>query len=122
MKTLKLSLLLLFICVMADAQRFSVSTNALEFANLGTINAELSYAPGQRWSINIGAKYNPFTFWDGEPEAQFQNRQRTIWFGARYWPWHVYSDWWIGLKTQAQEYNVGGILSPRTEEGDRYGV
>ncbi|MCD8312532.1 MAG: DUF3575 domain-containing protein, partial [Bacteroidales bacterium] len=30
--------------------------------------------------------------------------------------------WWIAAKLQYQEYNSGGIVSSRTEEGDRFGA
>ena len=40
----------------------------------------------------------------------------------RFWPWHVFSGWWIGGKVQYQEYNRGGIRSAVTDEGDRYGA
>ena len=104
------------------AQRFSISTNLIGYANFGTLNLEASYAVAQNWSINASAKYNPFTFKEGDPKVQFQNRQKTFSIGTRYWPWHVYSDWWIGGRFQHQEYNTGGILFRRTEEGDRYGI
>ena len=40
----------------------------------------------------------------------------------RYWPWYVYSGWWVGGKVQYQEYNWGGLTSDKTEEGDRFGA
>ena len=32
------------------------------------------------------------------------------------------SGWWIAGKARYQEYNIGGIASRKTEEGDRGGV
>ena len=34
----------------------------------------------------------------------------------------MYSGWWVGGKLQYQEYNVGGIVSRKTSEGDRLGA
>ena len=55
---------------------------------------------------------------EGEPMT---GRQQVYSLGARWWPWNVYSGWWLGAKGQYQEYNRGGITSPETSEGDRYG-
>lgn len=102
------------------AQRFAAGTNMVDYANFGTLNAELSAALGQRWSLTAAAKYNPFKF---EREGQpLSARQQLYAVGMRYWPWHVYSGWWLSGKLQYQEYNRGGIRSPQTDEGDRYGV
>ena len=38
------------------------------------------------------------------------------------WPWHTWSGWWFAGKLRWQEYNVGGIISPETREGDRFGT
>lgn len=122
----KFTIVFIFIFILIPslifAQKFSLSTNLIDYANLGTINLEGNFALAQNWSINASVKYNPFTYKDGEPEAQFQSRRRTFALGSRYWPWHIYSDWWFSGKIQYEEYNSGGIISKRTEEGDRYGL
>ena len=105
----------------AKAQRFSLSTNLLDYACLGTFNAECSYSVSRRWTLTLGAQYNPFTYRKGRTD-QFQLRQQSYSFGARLWPWHTWSGWWMAGKIQYQEYNYGGILSRQTEEGDRAGV
>ena len=40
----------------------------------------------------------------------------------RWWPWNVYSGWWLGAKGQFREYNWGGFGSRETEEGYAYGA
>lgn len=112
--------LLLSVSAVASGQKFSVGTNVVGYANLGTLNIEAEYAVAKRWTVSVGAKYNPFSY-----EAQgveFQNRQQLYAVGVRFWPWHTYSGWWIAGKLQYQEYNAGGILSEKTEEGDRFGA
>ena len=104
------------------AQKFSISTDLLGYARLGTMNLEASYALGRHWSMTAGARYNPFTVRKGDEENQFQYRQQSYSIGTRVWPWHIWSGWWFAGKVRYQEYNYGGILSDETEEGDRFGV
>lgn len=110
------------LCRQATAQTFSVSTDLLGYARLGTMSVDASYAVARRWSLVAGARYNPFTFRKGDPERQFQNRQQSYSVGMRVWPWHIWSGWWFAGKLRYQEYNRGGIISRKTEEGDRFGA
>ena len=123
-KCLKLICIIMFavFCHDAGAQTFSVSTNLLGYARLGTMNMDASFAVSRRWSLVAGARYNPFTFRAGDPERQFQSRQQSYSVGMRLWPWHIWSGWWFAGKFRYQEYNEGGIISRKTEEGDRFGA
>ena len=103
-------------------QKFSVSTDLVGYAALGTFNIDVSYAFSRHWSVEAGARYNPFTFHEGDPERQFQYRQQSYSVGARLWPWHIWSGWWFASKMRYQEYNAGGIISRETQEGDRFGI
>ena len=105
----------------ADARKFSISTDLLGYARLGTVNVDASYALSRRWSMTAGVRYNPFTFRAGDPGKQFQYRQQSYSLGMRMWPWHIWSGWWFAGKLRYQEYNYGGIVSDETEEGDRFG-
>ncbi len=104
------------------AQRFSLSTNFLEWASLGTMNVEGSYSISRRVSLTAGARYNPFTFRRANPERQFQLRQQSYSLGVRMWPWHAGAGWWLAGKGRYQEYNFGGIVGRKTREGDRAGL
>lgn len=106
----------------SEAQTVSLSTNILDYACLGTLNADVSYSLSRRWSVTAGARYNPFTFREGDPDKQFQLRQQSYSLGARLWPWHTWSGWWFAGKLRYQEYNSGGIRSLETREGDRFGA
>ena len=105
----------------ASAQRFSVGTDAVDWLSLGTMNMEASAAVSRAVSIHVGAGLNPWSFREGDPESQFQLRQGTVRAGARWWPWHIYSGWWMGAHARYSVYNEGGILSRETEEGDAWG-
>lgn len=109
-------------CCCVSAQEFSLSTDLLGYARLGTMNVDASYAVSRRWSLVAGARYNPFTFRKGDMERQFQSRQQSYSVGARLWPWHIWTGWWFAGKLRYQEYNQGGIVSRKTEEGDRVGA
>ena len=118
----RLSIVVFFalaLCRLAGAQEVSVSTNMADLANFGTFNLGASYAFARHWSAEAALKYNPFSFGEGD-EAKV-NRQRTVQAGARWWPWHIYSGWWVGGNVRYQEYSTGGFSSPETSEGDRFG-
>jgi len=120
----RIGVVLLFLLVSSAevfSQEWSVSTNLIGYLNLATFNAEVSYAAAQHISVTASAKYNPFTYHPGTAR-QFQSRQQTYAAGIRWWPWHSLSGWWVAAKLQYQEYNAGGILSRRTEEGDKVGL
>lgn len=122
----------------AMAQTWAVAVNAADAIDLGTISVEGSVAVSQHWSLHAGAKVNPWTFnkhntWNGlfsEPDPdQKQSRKQVYAVGARWWPWNVYSGWWVGGKAQYQEYNRGGLRLPigvgndsGAEEGDAFGA
>lgn len=107
------------VCVEAGAQKVAVSTDVVSYLNLGTMNIEASYALAQHWSVTAGAKYNPFVY--GKEDAVLQSKQRVYALGTRYWPWHIYSGWWLAGKVQYQEFSRGSSSSAYTAEGDRIG-
>lgn len=108
-----------FVWCGADAQELSVSTNVLDYANMGTLNFEAAYGFARHWSVDVGLKYNPFTW--GEGVSTKQNRQRSLSAGARYWFWYVYSGWWLEGSARLKEYNIGGFGSEQTVEGIKGG-
>ena len=122
MKKIYLILLLLVAVLQAaSAQQWSVGTNLLEYANMGTLNIEASAAVARHLTGNASAQFNPWTFNKGA-EDQKQNRSQSYAAGIRWWPWYVYSGWWASAKLRYSEYNRGGFLSRETEEGDAYGL
>lgn len=118
MKRYLLPALFLLLSSTLSAQVFFVSTNALDWANLGTVNAQAGLAFSRHLSLHAGARYNNWNFGNAEKGTAFQNRARTAFLGVRYWPWNVYSSWWFSARAQVEEYNRGGLLRrPLTEEG-----
>lgn len=109
-------LLSAFTSFAAPAQRFNISTNLMEYANLGTLNLDVSYGVARNWSVGAGVRCNPFKF-ESERRGVFFNRQQSYSVGARYWLWHINTGWWFGSKLRFQEYSSGGLFSDGSEEG-----
>ncbi len=123
MKRFLLPALCLLLAGPLQAQVFSLSTNVLDWANLGTINAQAGLAFSRHLSLHAGARYNNWNFGSAEKGTAFQNHARSASLGLRYWPWNVYSSWWVSARAQVEEYNRGGLLKrPLTEEGLAAGV
>ena len=106
----------------AHAQKWSISTNIIDYLNFGTLNVAGSAAVARHWTVNVNTKFNPWTFNSKDGNIQRQNRQQSFSAGVRAYPWHIYSGWWFGSHLQYQEYNRGGILKKETEEGDAIGM
>jgi len=122
LRLLFLTILSLTLPLRTSAQRFAVGTNAVDWMSLGTVNADAGVAVSQHATLHVGAELNPWTWAEGNAERQFQTRQLSWWGGARWWPWFVYSGWWIGGEARYSVYNLGGVLERSAEEGDAYGA
>lgn len=105
----------------ADAQKVSVSTNMLTWANMGTANVDANVSVSKHFTLFAGAKYNP---WEIRTKSQvtLMNQQITGYLGAKYWPWHVYSGWWIGAKAQFQDFDQAGLWSQNLVSGKALGL
>ena len=105
----------------AEAQQVSLSTNALTWANLGTMNLEAGVSVSKHFTVFAGAKYNP---WELRTKSQvtLMNQQITGYAGAKYWPWHVYSGWWFGTKVQYMDFTETGVIRPKVFQGKSIGL
>lgn len=113
-------LLLCFAAGKADAQMFSVSTNTVDWLNFGTINAEGGMSVSQHFSLLAGGHYNP---WEIKINGfRVHNQQATGYVGARYWPWYVFSGWWLGTKVQYSFSSKTGIWRPAMEDAHSIGA
>lgn len=113
----------LLLATSLSAQEFSLSTNILDWANLGTANIQAGISFSRHFTLHAGGRYNNWDFGSVERGNPFQNRARTASLGVRYWPWNVYSSWWCGMRAQVEEYNRGGMLKKmETEEGIAAGI
>ena len=110
--TILAALLLLLLPLAGGAQELSFSMNFLDYAKTGSANLEASYGFSRHWTLSAGVKYNPGG----------GMRQQLYSLGGRYWPWHIYSGWWLSGKMQYQEFNEVSAPGRDTSEGDRYGA
>lgn len=102
------------------AQKFALSTNLVEWANFATANLDASLSVSQHVSLFVGGKYNPWKFETRKGMPVFEN-QTTAYAGMRYWPWYVYSGWWIGAKLKYMDFSESGVLRPKLFEGKSIG-
>ncbi|HIZ85864.1 MAG TPA: DUF3575 domain-containing protein [Candidatus Coprenecus stercoravium] len=117
------ALLLIMFPAFVSAQKWSVATNLLDYANFITVNAEAGVSLHKHWSLAIEGRYNPFQFRKAGNTSDFlHNKTLSIAAGARYWPFFVYSGFYYGARMQWQRFNTGGIVSERTFEGDAIGL
>lgn len=65
MKKLMFLLFLLASAPSLNAQELSLSTNVADYLAGGTMNLEFAYGFARHWSVNAGAKYNPFSYGKG---------------------------------------------------------
>lgn len=123
----------LLTCFSAPAQSFSVSTNLGRWAMLGTMNIEGGYAFSQHLSAHLNVAVNPFTFRAAEADQSyedvmsdathpFQYKRESVGASIRWWPWHVFSGWWLRAKLQYMSYDIGGMESRQRHVGDAFGA
>lgn len=108
------------ISMTAEAQKVSLGTDAIQWANFGTANLEMGISVHQHLSLSIGGRYNPWDF-HSQSGLLVRNQQAGGYLGLRYWPWYVYSGWWIGAKVQYADYSRTGVWRQALEEGQRVG-
>lgn len=116
------ALMMVVFSMPSKAQKFSVSVNAGDLVWFGTGDLAVSAALGQHLTLDAEARYNPWKFRTASADTQFQDNRREISAGVAWWPWHVYSGWYVSSRVQLQEYNRGGIWNRRSEEGVALGL
>ena len=100
------------------AQMWTVQTNVLDWAALGTINAEVGMSVSQHFSVVAGGRINPWEFQTHDPDAIVRNQQKTAYLGVRYWPWYVNSGLWFAAKAQYMaSFSNTGIWRKALKEG-----
>lgn len=121
MKKILLILLALGLSYTAGAQKFSLSTNLVDWASLGTINLEGGMSLSRHFSLTAGGHYNPWEFQTRNGYDMY-SKQTAAYVGARYWLWYVYSGWWAGAKVQYASYSSTGIWRPALEDRQSIGA
>lgn len=123
-KLLKLSVVATFLLLsfgISDAQNVTISTNLLDWANLGTINGDVTVSLSRRWSIGANAEYNPWTYKFNNGQNWVYNRHRTFGLYGEWWPWYVNAGWALQFGAQYKEYAAGGFPFFKKDYGERWG-
>lgn len=108
--------------VARGSSSFGVSTNLFDWADLGTVNIDLSKSVSRHVTLHLGGKFNAWEFEnDKGPVYLTKNNQTCGYFGMRLWPWYVYSGWWVGLKAQYVKYSECGVWRQALDEGTAVG-
>ena len=85
--------------VREEDRNWALSMNLVDYARLGTIQGSIQYGISRRVSVEAAARIN--------------NHSQRFSAGARWWPWYIYSGWWVkGLaQVEVQEEAYGAGLS-----------
>lgn len=86
----------------SKAQFYSIKTNLLEIAALGTVNADFSMMVSKKWTVNVDLACNPWTFADN-----MKLKHWTVEPGARYWFWQSYTGSFISMYGIGTRFNGG---------------
>ncbi|MGN0202874.1 MAG: DUF3575 domain-containing protein [Candidatus Cryptobacteroides sp.] len=113
--------LLLAMSLSARAQKVSIATNFVDWAFFGTINVNGELALNQHFSVEAGAKYNPWTFRKSST-TPIKNQQISASVGAKYWLWYVNTGWWMSAKLRFTDYTQTGLIWQSLDEGKSLGA
>lgn len=116
MRTKFLLLLLVLLPFSLKGQTYSLSTNVVDWVNCGTLNVEGNVLMGRHFSFVAGGKYNPWVMNSVKHDILIQNKNTTVYAGARYWPWYVFSGWWVEAKAQYQSRYCSGLWRAALED------
>lgn len=133
-KRLLLTVIVVLVPLFSHAQNIAVSTNALDWANFVTMNVEAGIPVAKHFSIHAQVRVNPWVWGLKEGEASYDDivdletagflkKKTAIGVSARWWPWYVFSGFWVRAKAQYCSYDWGGkFLGQERRIGDAFGA
>ncbi len=120
-----LCIIFLFIGISLSAQDIAFKTNLLYDAT-ATFNLGAEFRLAPKWTLDLSANYNPFTFSDSKKWKHWMAQPE-----ARYWLCESFNGHFLGLHLLGGQFNVGNVkfplgIYPSTKgyryEGYYYGV
>lgn len=115
---IKVCVLFLFLSLPLSAQHVAVKTNLLYDAT-ATFNLAVELGLAPRWTMDLSANYNPFTFSD--------NKKWKHWMAQpefRYWFCERFNGHFLGMHLLGGQFNVGNVKFPLgiypSTKGSRY--
>ena len=101
-----LCIIFLFIGISLSAQDISLKTNLLyDISTTFNLGAEFRLAP--KWTLDVCANYNPFTFSDSKKWKHWMAQPE-----ARYWLCEAFNGHFFGLHLLGGQFNVGNVKFP----------
>ena len=121
------ALLLMGCCPLAHAQELAVKTNALQWIQT-TPNAAVEYAFAPRWTAELAAGFNLWSFGQNRKFKHVLIRPE-----ARFWLWEPFNGHFFNAAPEFAVYNIGGtklhpfaLMFPNSDkhryEGVFYGI
>lgn len=108
---------------------WSIGTNVVDWIDFGTMNLNASVSASRYITVETDIKYNPWTFNGRIPAKATWDKKFSASAGCRFWPWYVYSGWWLGARLKYEMYSRANFLYCKktedgwmTEEGHAYGM
>ena len=80
-----------------EDRNWALSMNLVDYASLGTVQGSIQYGISRHVSIDAAARVN--------------RKSQTFSAGARWWPWYIYSGWWVKglaqIENKEEAYGAG---------------
>lgn len=118
----------------AHAQSIAVSTNVVDWCDFVTMNVEAGLPFSKHFSVHAQIKVNPWVWGIKEGKAAYEDivdletagflkKKTQVGLSLRYWPWYVFSGFWVKAKAQFSSYDRGGkFLGQQRCIGDAVGL
>lgn len=103
--TLVVAIMLLLPSLSIKAQNVAIKTNLLYDAT-ATFNGGVEFAMGKKWTMDLSANYNPFTFSDNKKWKHWMVQPE-----ARYWLCEKWNGHFFGVHAHGGQFNVGNLDS-----------
>ena len=85
------------VAIREEDRNWALSVNLVDYARLGTAQADIQYGISRHVSIDAATRLNQFS--------------QTFSAGARWWPWYIYSGWWVKglaqIENREEAYGLG---------------
>lgn len=102
----------------SEKARWALSLNLADAALFGTAGASLQWGPSRHLTVENGLRLNALSFRD---DTLYDQRQ-TFYTGLRWWPWHIYSGFYVRGTAQVEAARRKGIALVTNGAVEAYGA
>ena len=102
----------------SEKARWALSLNLADAALLGTVGGSLQWGPSRHFSVENSLRLNAFSFRD----AALYDQRQTFTTAVRWWPWHIYSGFYVRASAQVEAARRKGIPLFSEGAGEAYGA